>query len=93
MQIYHLKGTAQGYDTYSDCVVIAASEADARLMHPNGYEWPAQAMTADTSDYLDYSDWSDWAEHGPKTVTVEVIGTTLPWDNEARVVCASFHAG
>lgn len=100
MNLYRISQTKiTGYDTYSDAVVCAACEADAKQMHPRGCTWVYDELYSSYGWYEDYDPkygvdcatrHSDWpaAEH----VQVELIGTArdgLP----AGVVCASFHAG
>jgi len=69
-----------GYDTYSDAVVAAHNEEEARNMHPG----TGRTMTPDDVDS------EAWAP--PKDVTVELFGVSVP-GMEVGVVCASFHAG
>ena len=66
-----------GYDTYSDAVVCAATSAQARKMHPSGNE---------DSHYLRV----DWAK--PKYVKTKLLGIARS-KIKPGVVCASFHAG
>ncbi len=73
-----------GYDTYDSAVVIAATEEDARNMHPSG--------SRDKKAWKGPGAWYyDWA-HTPDQVKVELIGDALE-DEEPRVVVASFNAG
>ena len=59
MKIYKIEQDKNsGYDTYSDCVVIAENEEEARNMNPSG-EWKDK-----------YTGWA----HKPEQVTVEYIG-------------------
>jgi hypothetical protein len=68
------------YDTYSDAVVCADTEEEARLIHPNGYDdWDGTDNT-----------FSTWC--GYKDVVVEYIGEAKEGLKKG-VVCASFHAG
>lgn len=67
-----------GYDTYSDAVVCANSEQEARLIHPDGYS----KVKADS-----YDPWCDASD-----VKVEYIGEADKSIKEG-VICASFHAG
>lgn len=70
-----------GYDTYDSAVVAAASEEDARTIHPDGSkDW-------DGKDRWPFSSWAD-----AECVTVVRVGDAAP--NVVRgVVCASFNAG
>lgn len=80
MKIYLLEQFENnGWDTYSDCVVVAESEADAKTIHPA--DKPFEAC----------KEWRDWA-YSTDAIKVTEIGT--PNENQKRgVVCASFHAG
>ena len=80
MKIYYMEQNENtGYDTYSDCVVIAENIEDAKTIHPNGYE------------FKENEDWATWAFTRDGILVAE-IGT--PNDDQKRgVVCASFHAG
>jgi len=69
-----------GYDTFSDAVVAAENEADARLIHPSGRAW---------SEHIRH-DYDDWAKS--EDVVVELIGVAVD-GTPAGVICASFHAG
>ena len=66
-----------GYDTYSEAIVIAPDDTAARLIHPGG---------------RGYDEWntSEWAP--PERVKAELIGVATG-DAKPGVVCASFHAG
>lgn len=83
-----------GYGTYSDAVVAAKTEADARLIHPlSCYEWVDhkwRATWADGSTY-DEGGYGTWAP-SPDLVKVERIGMAKQ-DTKPGVICASFHAG
>jgi len=78
MYIYHLKGTAHGWDTYSDMVVIAENEETARRMHPleEACQWVRNPDV--------------WADH-PEDVTVILLGKS--YQAVPRIICKSFHAG
>jgi hypothetical protein len=81
MKIYYLsQDSVTGYDTYSDCVVIAESESDAKTISPTGHE-----MDGSNEYYLEWPKSVDEIE-------CEEIGTAN--ENQKRgVVCSSFHAG
>ena len=83
MNLYLLSQDSNGgYDTYDSCVVCAASEAAARLIHPQEQH---------AVDYKRGWDIYDWAKT-PEQVTVVLLGVAnaaIP----AGVVCASFNAG
>lgn len=87
MFIYHVQGTASGYDTYDSFVCAAASADDARRTHPSGgYSWD------DTRRSWSPNPWSDEWDASIDTVTVILIGEAVP-GVEAGVICASYNAG
>lgn len=70
------------YDTYSDAVVAAETEEEARKIHPhNGkcVNWWNEEWGMD-----------DWTK--PENVKVKLIGTAKDGTKKG-VICASFHAG
>jgi hypothetical protein len=69
----------EGYDTYDSAVVCAASEDEARKLHPSGRN--EQWGTA-------YSAWCA----APESVTVKQIGVAVE-ERPAGIVLASFNAG
>lgn len=76
----------RGYDTYSDAVVVADSEEDAKKIHPGMYSgYSAVERVWEEQDYA-------WAEK-PEQVTAVLVGTAVPELTPGTVVCASFHAG
>lgn len=72
-----------GYGSYSDFVVVAESEEEARRTHPsgNGEHWNIR--------YLD--DWIKSSECNRLVVTQ--IGVAMPGARQGHVICANFHAG
>jgi hypothetical protein len=84
MMIFRLSQKVNnGYDTFSEAVVIAADAETARRTHPDGHTvW---------SPELGWDERDDWA---PKLedIKVELIGVATG-DAKPGVVCASFHAG
>jgi hypothetical protein len=79
MNIYKLSQTQNdGWDTYSDCVVISESENAARMINPNIRGWD--------------DDWSGKWCSSPDYVTVEYLGVAKEGSVEG-IVCASYHAG
>lgn len=66
-----------GYDTYSDIVVAALSEKDARMIDPSNAE--------NTSIHKDNGAWC-----APSCLKVEYLG---PTKHKRGVICDSFHAG
>lgn len=82
MNIYHLtQNEENGYDTYSDCVVVAKTNKAARNIHPSG----------DKSHWKDNKWFQDWASN-PKNVSAQFIGKAKK-GLEGTVICASYHAG
>jgi len=74
-----------GYDTYSDAVVAAETEDEARQTHPGGSgKWDAE------NKQWGKWDGGDWT--APDNVSVRLIGHAAA-DIPAGVVCSSFHAG
>ena len=84
MNIYHMTADAGGYDTYSDCVVAANTEDEARKTHPSRYDTEGEWWLRD----LSYDSWTSSLE----AVEVKLIGTAVP-GTEAGVICSSYHAG
>jgi hypothetical protein len=68
-----------GYDTYSDAVVAAETEEEARVIQPDGNPMPKN-----------WGSGSDWAP--PEFVAVQYLGEASS-DISSGVICASFHAG
>lgn len=86
MNIYHLSQREnEGWDTFSDCVVVAENETEALNIHPDiGYEkeWWTQKQR------FPYNSWAT----KPENIRVKCIGRANS-DHQLRdVVCASFHA-
>ncbi len=71
------------YDTYDSCVVVATSEKEARLIHPNGLGIP------DEKSAQNYP--RSWC--APEHVDVEYVGIASDTLPVGYVVCASFNAG
>lgn len=80
MNLYFIsQNVVSGYDTYSDAVVAALNEADAKNTHPDGRkEWDGKI------EY--YSGWSK-----ANDVNVKLIGIAIA-HLPAGVICASFNA-
>lgn len=92
MNIYHLtQNKVSGYDTYSDAVVIANNEEEAKNIHPlEGYDYRTGKFVVQTLEEAD--DEYSWPKSA-KYITAILIGTATPDKDECEVVCASFHAG
>ena len=82
MKLYHIsQDVHRGYDTFSDMVVCAESEEEARKIHPA--DWSEDPWKPDP-----YAYWCDT----PDQAKVEYIGEAAE-GLEKGVICASFHAG
>ena len=109
LRIFKISQTAcSGYDTFSDAIVVAASAADAVLIHPAHGRY--EILIKWDSEFKEYRDaapgnWvesdsdgapeariGDWAPH-PDMVTAVSVGTAEPHLAAGAVLCASFHAG
>lgn len=81
MNLYHIsQNINNSYDTYDSAIVAAATEEEARKIHPSG----------------DNNDWDGpyghvWCTY-TSDVTVKLIGTAAPSVTKG-VVLASFNAG
>lgn len=85
----------QGYDTFSDAVVAADCEDQARDMHPR-MRWVNEGPTPHYEPVrIRWDDvnpcYNDWATKR-ENVTVTLLGKAAP-AVEFGVLCASFHAG
>ena len=100
MKLYLLTQiTVSGYDVYTEAVVAANNEKQAREIHPAGgvyFDYERKAWLY--SDGLVYqgsgSVFLDWPKH-PLYVTATLIGDYIDSDPfyAGRVICASFYAG
>lgn len=96
LNLYHISQTdISGYDTYSDAVVAASSEQDAKRIHPCTTWWyydandPYHLIHIPVPDDWSNSDWTNDPDH----VTATLIGVADPSITEEKVICASYHAG
>ena len=81
MKLYHISQSVNNdYDTFSDAIVCAASEEEARNIHPG---WGTDPWREDT-----YGTWCK----SPDQVKVEYIGEAASHLVKG-VICSSFHAG
>ena len=72
------------YDTYSDMVVVAKDEEEARNIHPREeYQWEVEGHWNDP-----YSDWCS----SPSKATVKLQGRALKGMRRG-IILTSFHAG
>jgi hypothetical protein len=82
VKLYHLSQNERtGYDTFSDMVVCAESEEEARNIHPS--HWNDDPWKEDM-----YGVWCK----SPDRVEVKYLGEAAD-DLEKGVICSSFHAG
>ncbi len=87
-----------GYDTYSDAVVCAENEDDARLIHPSEFvtHFKNSKWYGTHTDGTEY-ETENWAHswvlfNELDKVKVEYIGIAQE-DLKRGVICSSFHAG
>lgn len=79
MKLYHVcQNKNLDYDSYSDFVVCAESEEEARHTHPS---WRKDAWASSNT----------WCE-SPDQVNVKYLGEACP-SLKKGIICASFHAG
>jgi hypothetical protein len=86
------------YDTFSSAIVVSATPADAKHIHPmvnnkTGeiyLKWNKGVGCWQCPDGQDTGD-SAWVE--PDDVVVTCVGMASDWLGEGAVVCSSFHAG
>jgi len=90
-----------GYDTYSDAVVVSSSSDTAKLIHPSVSGVAGEIMF----HYVDgawrwvhgssEASWPEgddcWAD--PKNIEAVCVGQAADGLVEGNVVCRSFHAG
>jgi hypothetical protein len=77
-----------GYDTYSDAVVAAKTEEEARRTPPHLWDW------LNVDEYWEEAatdEYGTWATK-PENVSVVLIGTAVK-GTKAGVILASFRAG
>lgn len=79
------------YDTYSDAVVAAENEAQAKTIHPDGRTLPPAAALDEDGDPIDWQ-YRTWVTN-PQDVTARLIGKAAEGVKPLEVICASFHAG
>lgn len=86
-----------GYDTYSDAVVVSSTPAAAKIIHPS-----VDSITGGMMFHYVEGTWrwvhgnseegdDCWAD--PKDIQVTCVGEALAGLSEGAVVCRSFHAG
>ena len=78
LKLYHIsQNVNNGWDTYSDCVICAESEEEARNTTPNSRGWDDA-----------YNTWC----RSPYQVKVVYLGDAAPGIAKG-FICTSFHAG
>lgn len=95
-----------GYDTFSEAIVVAVDEESARNIHPSrqfstGNEECDIRSRASGFTWSEAGEWinedgqSGWHDGwtSPENVSATLVGEALPGMNGGHVVCASFHAG
>jgi len=93
MKLFKISQTVNnGWDTFSDAVVVAPDETTAKTIHPDSMSeyfegWPF-VQNADDSNFP-RDDWVDT----PEEVKVEYIGEAAEHLSQGAVICASFNAG
>jgi len=106
MKIYKISQNINlGYDTYSDAIVIAENEEEAKKIHPNGtYDYHEDSkdereeatkkshyFCVNIEEYARVDEvYGSWAKK--EFVNVEYVGEAKEGSKKG-VVCASFHAG
>ena len=90
MKIFKIEQSENNdYDTYSDAVVIAEDEEEAKKIHPNGEFNYKEEKTNDEYSKAD-SNYGTWVKK--EFVDVEYIGEAKE-GSERGIICSSFHAG
>ncbi len=96
LNLYRIsQGTNTEYDTYDMAIVVAKTEEEAKLIHPDmkttlqygAYEYEEDEYG---NSPIRYALWK-WVSN-PNEVAVELVGKALP-GMKPGVVCASFNAG
>lgn len=86
MNIYHVyQNEVRGYDTYSDFVIVANSEEEAKNIYPSQYG--NEVMTLEKAD-----DAYSWPQDA-KYITAKLIGIANDSYVKIEIICSSFHAG
>jgi len=76
-----------GYDTYDSALVIAASEEEAKTIHPEGYRWENGKWRGGWAIDLAGQSWCN-----PDHITVKIIGTPTT-GKIGDIIISSFNAG
>ena len=89
MKIYHVSRNEHiDYDTYSEFVIVARNEYEARYTNPCGFEWDIAKGHWEDEDNPDYSSWTS-----PDKVKVVCIGVADKSYTSKKIICASFREG
>ena len=89
LKLYRISQTVNtGYDTFDSAVVVAESEEDARLVHPDGIGAKWDGETWKSKRTMGMQTWC-----APEDVQVEFVGIADERFKAGDVVCASFNAG
>ena len=106
MKLWLLEQTDNNdYDTHDSCVVVAETEEEAKMIHPDGEalyktgfdEWDNKEKTgwfsvdATSAWFIGFADHY-WCKN-PSKVTATCIGEAESSLTAGTVVCASFNAG
>ncbi len=84
MKLYHISQNQNNeYDTFSDLVVAAESEEEAKSIHPGQAPWRENPWQEGTSY---------WCK-SPDQVKAEYIGEAASHIKKGSIICSSFHAG
>lgn len=101
MKLYKLsQNINNGYDTYSDCVVCAKDEEEARLIHPSEFvthhdesNWYGIYSTPGDGEYILEDSFPTWVLRKQiSKIKVEYLGKAKEGSKKG-VICASYHAG
>ncbi len=100
MNLYRISQTKNdGYDTYSDAVVVADDARGASQTHPDGNRhWDAEKNGWYRPGPYDERRYGDHTWTTPDNVVVELLGTANPIflgmnEGQSSIICCSFHAG
>jgi hypothetical protein len=87
MNIYHVERTdgGGGYDTFSDFVVIASSEQEARKINP------VSSWGYSNNEVTEKEDDGEWVKFSQ--TKANLIVTASPEYEKNIIICSSFHAG
>ena len=85
LNIYKIEqDETRGWDTYSDAVVAAESEEDAKTIYPD--------KSGELRRIPLSGAWGEWT-NDPTNVRVTLIGVAVRTITCSQVICSSFHAG